>query len=390
MSNEKYYQRFLENNPHPRKLKYYSAVNGSTDLQLSEQRLVNFSSNDYLGLSKHPLLIQRSREYAEKWGVGSSSSRLVTGNYDFYNELEDNLAKALHKPAALILGSGYQTNISVLEALLDPVVLGAEPLVFCDRYCHNSLLNMTRHLGRLHRFPHQDLVFLEKLLQKHQDLSQPKFIIVESLYSMDGDKTDFPALIRLAKKYQAMLYVDDAHAVGVYGESGWGIAPEFADDIDIIMGTFSKGLGSFGGYIGCSEVLKDYLINKCRGLIYSTALSPAVLGAIAGGMEILPELGQERIELLKKAEDVREFFYKNNLNIGNSDSHIIPWVIGDADLTLRISQRLEALGVLGITIRPPTVPVGMSRIRFCLSVLHGEKEIGYLKECINVACYCGG
>jgi 8-amino-7-oxononanoate synthase len=371
MDQEQQYKKFLANNPYPRQLKSYDEFN-----------LINFSSNDYLGLAKHPLLIARSQEYAARWGVGSTASRLVTGNLTIYESLEQQLATALNKPAALILGSGYQTNMSVLEALLDARVLGKIPLIFCDRYCHNSLLSLTQHLGTIHRFQHQDYEHLRRLLAKHTNTDQPKFILAESIYSMDGDQTDLAELVSIAEQYQAFLYVDDAHAIGVYGASGWGLAPDYANGVDIIMGTFSKALGSQGGYIACSTVMRDYLINKCRGLIYSTALSPAVLGAIAGALELMPQLEAARAQLMIKAERLREFMREHDLNVGSSNSHIIPWVIGDAEQALQVSALLREQGILATTIRPPTVPVGASRIRFCLSVLHSDENIEKLMNAI--------
>jgi 8-amino-7-oxononanoate synthase len=386
MSHEKIYAKFLQENTYPRTLRNFEFAeytDSSVYLQAGQQRLINFSSNDYLGLSRHPLLIARSQEYAARWGVGSTSSRLVSGNLTIFTDIEAQLAKALGKPAALILGSGYQTNIAILEALLDKAILGATPLVFCDRYAHVSMLAMTQHLCRLQRFRHNDLVHLRSLLEKYADNRQPKFILVESLYSMDGDCSQLDELVVLAKQHQAFLYVDDAHAVGAYGENGFGRAVKHADDIDIVMGTFSKGLGSFGGYIGCSQLLRDYLVNKCRGLIYATGLSPAVLGAISAAIELLPQLDKERQRLHANAKIIREFFASLDLDCGNSDSHIIPWMIGDADEALEVSRLLETKGILASTIRPPSVPVGKSRIRFCLSAAHTDEDIEKLMAAIR-------
>ena len=383
---EKYYQNFLAENPYPRQLRNYDIVgeeSSSIYLRHGDRRLINFSSNDYLGLTKHPLLIARSQEYAQRYGVGAASSRSVAGNLAIYAELENQLAQAVGKPAALILGSGYQTNISVLEALLDAEVLTKKPLVFCDRYVHASMLATTKHLARILRFQHNDLEHLQILLEKYADSDQPKFILVESIYSMDGDQADLEKIIQLAKHYKALLYVDDAHAVGVYGKSGWGNVTAHSDGIDIVMGTFSKALGSYGAYIACSENMRDYLINKCRGLIYSTALSPAVLGAIAAAIELLPQLNQIREDLYRKANRVREFFKAEGLDCGSTDTHIIPWIIGDAEKTLQISAALEAQGILAATIRPPTVPAGKSRVRFCLSAAHTDDDISELLEAIK-------
>jgi 8-amino-7-oxononanoate synthase len=383
MQNEKYYQQFLDTNPNPRELKHYEFDEKSSATVYHEgRRLLNFSSNDYLGLARHPELIARSQSYAQQFGVGSTSSRLVSGNLHLYQALEARLAEKLHKPAALILGSGYQTNISVLESLIDPRVLGKEAIVFCDKYAHVSLQSVPKH-GQLKRFFHNDLDHLQSLLQKYRNHEQPKFIVVESVYSMDGDRANLSGLIQLAKEHHAMLYVDDAHAVGVYGENGFGIAPAFSNDIDIIMGTFSKGLGSFGGYIGCSETMKRYLINKCRGLIYSTGPSPAVLGAMSAALDVVPHFVHERTRLMQYADTLRAYFKVRQLNYGNADTHIVPWIIGDAEKTRQASQLLEERGILATSIRPPTVPLGKSRIRFCLSAVHSEADIEQLMRAIG-------
>lgn len=373
MPNETAYQQFLRYNPYPREMKTYA-----------QQGLLNFSSSDYLGLAKHPYLIEKSHQYAKHWGVGTGSSRLVTGNYALFNAIEDQLATLLGKQAAIIFHSGYQTNLSVLEALLDPGVLGEKAIVFTDKYAHASLLGMTQHLADLKRFRHNDLTHLKQLLEKYENTTRPKFIIVESIYSMEGDQADLAALIALAKAHHALLYVDDAHAVGIYGEKGMGIASHYANDIDIIMGTFSKGLGSVGGYIACSSVIKQYLVNKCRGLIYSTSPSPAVLGAMMGALEIVPQLSDIRTQVLQHADHVRIALKKMNLNTGYSNTHIIPWIIGNAEEACRMSQQLEAQGILAISIRPPSVPAGKSRIRFCITANHTEQNIEQLITAVKI------
>lgn len=296
---------------------------------------------------------------------------------------ESQLAAAIGKPAALILGTGFQANTSVLEALLDPHILGQEPLVFCDRLCHVSMLTTTRYLARIKRFQHNDLNHLHELLKKHAHSNRPKFILVESLYSMDGDTADLKNIIELAKNVGAFLYVDDAHAVGVYGAQGWGLAAEYANEIDVIMGTFSKALGGFGGYIACSQTIRDYLVNKCRGLIYSTGLPPAVLGAISAALEVVPTLDHERRSLAANAAYLRQLFQQHKLSYGHSTSHIIPWMIQDAERSVRSSELLAKEGILAAAIRPPSVPLGQSRIRFCLSKDHNSEKINALLHAIQ-------
>lgn len=385
MSHDKYYQTFLDTHSHPRFLKSLEVIQGFSSIYVNynNKKMINFSSSDYLGLSNHPLLIQRSLEFTKRYGAGSSASRLVSGNLDCYAEIESRLATALNKPTALILGTGYQANLSVLETLFNSDVLGAEPLVFSDKLCHASMLAGMTSLKRLHRFRHNDLTHLQVLLDQYADSNRPTFILAESVYSMEGDQANLSELCDLAKKYEAFLYVDDAHSIGVYGENGWGKAREHTEDISIIMGTFSKALGSFGGFVGCSETIKNYLVNTCKGLIYSTGLPPGVLGAISASIELLPHLNDARNRLLNHAAQTRDFFTREELDYGESTTHIIPWIIGDAKKTLQASQLLEQEGILGTGIQPPSVPHGKSRIRFCLSAAHSEEDIQHLYHAIR-------
>ncbi len=380
----KMYNDFLDKNIYSRKLNNVDLDPvPSAYIYLNGKPLLNFSSNDYLALSRHPLLIQRSQEFINRWGIGMCSSRLVAGNLAIYEELENQLAVAIGKPAALILGSGYQANISVIEALLDASVLKSKPIVFCDRYCHASMLAMTHHLSHLKRFKHNDLVHLENLLKKESKNKSPKFILVESLYSMDGDKTNLEKLIALAGEYEAFIYVDDAHSVGMFGVSGWGIASEFSQHIDLIVGTFSKALGSYGSYVACSKMVREFLVNKCKGLIYSTAISPAVAGAISAAIDLIPTLHETRMMVVNHAKRLRHFFKENNVDYGLSETHIVPWIVGDADKTMRVSEKLIEKGILAVCIRPPTVPKGTSRIRFCITAQHTDADIDYLIDVLK-------
>jgi len=381
---EAHYQQFLIDNPYPRRLQQHELIPGhapAVRLKRNGRELINFSSSDYLGLSTHPELIARSQEYAKQYGVGAGASRLVSGNFSLYEEIESRLATALGKPTALILGTGYQTNLSVLEALCHKKVLGTEPLIFCDKHCHVSMQIAGQSVGKLQRFHHNDLAHLQTLLEKNKHSYQPRFILVESFYSMDGDAADLPALIALAKEYGAFLYVDDAHAVGMYGHNGFGKAVDYTQDIPFIMGTFSKACGSFGAYIGCSKITREYLINRCKGLIYSTGLSPMILGAISAAIELLPQLTVERQQVLKQADQLRNFLKNQQLNVGNSTGHIVPWIIGDSKRTLHMATLLEERGILAVAIQPPSVQ--HSLIRFCVTAKHSDADLEQLMIAIK-------
>ncbi|MBF0186090.1 MAG: 8-amino-7-oxononanoate synthase [Magnetococcales bacterium] len=343
------------------------------------RQLFNFSSNNYMGLAEHPLLIQRAVAWTTQWGCGATASRLVCGNIAPFATVEAKLAQAKGSEAALLFNAGFQANSAILTALLDRHVLGAEPLVFSDRLNHASL-----HHGcqcaqvRQLRYRHNDLNHLETLLQQHAHRPGPRFILSESLFSMDGDCCDVPALLALKEKYGAFLYLDEAHATGVLGQNGFGLTAGYADQVDLVMGTCSKGLGSFGAYVACSQPLRDYLINACSGFIYTTALPPGVLGAIDAALDLLPALEQERQQLQQNAAWVRRQWQAAGVDTGLSSSQIIPWIVDSEQTALTMSRRLEERGILAVAIRPPTVPPRKSRIRFSLTALHDQSALDKL------------
>lgn len=344
-------------------------------------RLLDFSSNDYLGLSRHPLLVERATDYARRWGAGAAASRLVRGNLAPFEVLERRIAAAKGTEAALILASGFQANAAVLPALLDARVLGAEPVVLADRLNHASLHHGIAAAGvRQVRFRHNDLGHLSELLAKHA--GRPCLVVTESVFSMDGDRADVPALVALCERHGAFLYIDEAHATGVLGDTGFGLAAGYGGRIGVVMGTFSKALGGFGAYIGCSAALRDYLISRCGGLIYSTALPPAVLGAIDAALDLVPQLGRERARLQTMAADFRARLQAAGFATGESSTQIVPVILGEEGRALRLAAALEAEGFLGVAIRPPTVPPGTSRIRFALSTLHDAEQVERLAAAV--------
>jgi 8-amino-7-oxononanoate synthase len=346
-------------------------------IEIHGRELINFSANDYLGLAHHPLVIERAREWAALYGAGSGASRLVTGHLAAVDALEAKIAAAKGSEAALILASGWQCNASVLPALLDRTLWGAEPLVFTDRLIHASMHAGLAIAGsRQIRYRHDDLGHLDELLSANSSVEGPKFIVTETVFSMDGDATDMAALAELARRHDAFLYVDEAHATGVLGRTGFGLS--VGHGVDVAMGTFSKAMGGFGAYIACSAALKDYLVNRASGLIYATALPPAVLGAMDAALDLVPTLDAERAHLQAGAARVRDALHQAGLDTGASATQIIPVIIGDEHRTLAVARALERRGCLGIAIRPPTVPAGTSRIRFALSAAHSDADFDCL------------
>lgn len=349
-------------------------------LEAGGRAYVNLASNDYLALRFHEALIARVCEWAKAYGTGSGASRLVTGNLDLFARIETKVASLKQKPATLVMASGFQANAAVLQALLDKSVLGAEPLVFADRLNHASMHFGCKAAGvRQLRYRHGDAAHLAELLTQYQADSRPKFILTESVFSMDGDRAPMPEIVALARAHDATLIVDDAHATGILGEGGRGLS----DGADIVIGTFSKALGSFGAYVACSETVRDYLVNRCSGFIYSTALPPPVLGAIDAGLDLVPGMDQERARVSNLAARFREGAQARGYDTGASTTQIVPVIAGSADAALGLSAKLREAGYWATAIRPPTVPQGTARVRFAFTAAHDEAEVDRLLEALG-------
>ena len=341
---------------------------------------INFASNDYLGLRFNQALIARAVEWAETYGVGSGASRLVTGNLDLFAPIEAKLATLKGKPASLVMASGFQTNAAVLQALFDKTVLGAEPLVFADRLNHASMHFGCQAAGvRQLRYRHCDAAHLSELLSQYQGDDRSRFILTESVFSMDGDAAPLADIARLAREHDACLIVDDAHATGILGELGSGVS----GDADIVIGTFSKALGGFGGYVASTETMRDYLINRCGGIIYSTALSPPVLGAIDAALDLVPGMDEERAYVARLAERFRAGASAVGLDTGASSTQIVPVILGSPDAAIAMSEHLKRAGLWTSAIRPPTVPIGTARLRLAFTAAHEDSDIDRLLQVLS-------
>lgn len=336
---------------------------------------VNFSANDYLGLATHPALAAGAAAYAARLGTGAGASRLVTGTFEAHLAIEARIAALKGQQAALILASGWQANASVLAALLRAAGPGVQ--VFADQLIHASLHAGLRLAGvRPSFFAHNDLAGLGAALAARPP--GPAMIITESVFSMDGDRADLEGIKRLAVAHDAFLYVDEAHATGVLGQGGRGLAHDIPGGADLVMGTFSKALGSFGAYVAGSRSMIDFLINRCGGFIYTTALPPPVLGAIDAALDLLPQLDAARAHVAAQAARLRAAFAAIGIDTAGSSTQIVPALVGAEQATLHLAAALRADGLLGVAIRPPTVPPGTSRIRFALSAAHGEADVDRL------------
>ena len=291
-------------------------------------------------------------------------------------KVEDLLAKKKKSESTIIFSTGYLANYSVLSSILDSKIFKKDPIVFSDKLNHQCIYEGCKNNNiKFLRFHHNDMNHLELLLKKNLLKNNPKFILSESIFSMDGDFAKIKDLIYLKKKYGTFLFLDEAHSTGVYGKNGFGLSTEFSNEIDCVTGTFSKAFGSFGAYVSCSLKLKNFLINKCSSFIYSTSLPFSLLASIYSAIKIIPKLKKERKKLIKNASFLRNYLIDNNFNINNSQSHIIPIIIGDIKKTMKISKNLEKKGFYVVPIRPPTVPSNSSRIRISLSSFHSKDDI---------------
>lgn len=345
-------------------------------------RMLNLSSNDYLGLASSAALRQEFMDAcpARDLRFSSSSSRLLTGNFPVCEELEEMLARAFGKEAALLFNSGYHANTGILPALA-----GKSSLVVADKLVHASLIDgMLLGSATFRRFPHQDLSRLEKILEVEARLHDRVFVVVESIYSMDGDVTDLRRLVALKAEYpNVMLYVDEAHAVGARGARGLGIAEEQGciGGIDLLVGTFGKALASMGAYVVCTKDIREYLVNTMRPLIFSTALPPFQWAWTAFVFSRLGDFAGRRERLRANSALLASALAGRGGEM--SGSHIVPYMVGGSSECVVRAEMLRRKGFYCLPVRPPTVPRGTSRIRFSLTADVGRDEVEELVNTLN-------
>lgn len=343
--------------------------------------LLDFSSNDYLALSCHDEVVAQSRLFLEKAGCGAGAARLMSGDLAMYHQLEDAVAKLKGQEAALLFGSGYLANSGVI-----PAVVGRGDVVFADRFDHASIYDGCRlSRAELVRFRHNDMNHLEELLRQKRGKGVA-LIVVESLYSMDGDRCPLRDLVLLKDKFDCLLMVDEAHATGLYGGNGGGIIEEegVAPHVDIAMGTFGKALGSYGAYVAGTKQMMAFLVNRARSFIYSTGLPPAVIGASLAAVEII-----KRDDTLRKEVFDKVNFFKTALHAaGLTDlgpSQIIPIMIGKSDPARKIARLLRDEGIFATAVRPPTVPEGTARLRFSITRHLGKEALLFAASRLSAA-----
>lgn len=344
---------------------------GNLHLADNPQPIIDFSSNDYLALSSHPQVIKKSREFLEEHGAGSGAARLMSGDLALHHLLEEEIARFKGQEAALLFGSGYMANVGLIPALM-----GRHDVIFSDKLNHASIVDGCLLSGaQVLRFRHNDVEHLAELLARKRGSGQA-LIVVESLYSMDGDKAPLAELVALKEKYDCLLLVDEAHATGIFGATGAGIVEEagFTEEVDLVMGTFGKALGSYGAYVAGRQTWIDFLVNRARSFIYSTSLPPAVIGASLGALEVVkgnPGLGRE---LLKRALFFKKSLADHNLEV-ESDTQIMPLMIGASEAAVHMASRLGEAGFFVTAVRPPTVPENTARLRFSVTLHQSEGDL---------------
>jgi len=349
-----------------RRARVYPAAGGI--LKMDGQDMLNFSSNDYLDLARHPHVIDRSRQALDEFGIGATSSRLVSGTLPIHEELEERIAKEKGYASALVFGSGYMANAGTI-----PVLAGREDLIFADKFVHASMIDACKLSGaKLVRWAHNDVQALEERLNQHADSRGRKLIITESVFSMDGDLAPLAKITALAEKYEAMLMVDEAHSTGTFGPKGAGLIRELEleDAVTVSMGTMSKAMAGYGGYVACSENLRKLMVHTSRAFIYTTAPPPAVIGAALGALDVLEASPRLGYILQANADFFRSLLHEAGLDTMNSQSQIIPILIGDNQKAMVISQKLREENIICAAIRPPTVPPGTARLRISITLAH--------------------
>jgi 8-amino-7-oxononanoate synthase len=348
------------------------------ELQLNGQPIINFCSNDYLGLANHPEVIQAFKDAADRYGVGSGSAHLICGHSSAHHALEEEMAAFTGRDKALLFSTGYMANMGVIAALV-----GRLDTVFQDRLNHASLVDGALLSGaRLKRYAHADVEHLDSLMDKN---SAKKLIVTDGVFSMDGDFAPLPELVATAKAHQAWLMVDDAHGLGVVGQKGGGVLDHYKlnqTDVPILMGTLGKGFGTFGAFVAGSETLIETLIQKARTYIYTTAFPAAVAEATRCSLKLVIADDWRRDKLKHLVECFKLGAAQLGLPLCASNSAIQPLLIGDNQRAVAISNALFEQGFLVSAIRPPTVPQGSARLRVTFSALHEEEHIDRLLDAI--------
>jgi 8-amino-7-oxononanoate synthase len=341
-------------------------------LVLDGREVINFSSNNYLGIANHPALCEAAKAAIDRYGCGSGASRLISGNMTLHEELEAKIAELKGTEAALVFNSGFQANTGIIQALV-----GTDDVVFSDSLNHASIIDGCRLArAKIVVYEHCDVDQLEQGLKQAPSRGR-KLIVTESLFSMDGDEAPLKETVELAERYGAMVMVDEAHATGVYEPNGAGLVAKLGlgEGVLVQMGTLGKALGGFGAYVAGSKSLRELLINRCRSFIFTTALPPAVMAMGLAAIDLVEKEPERRQDLRRNCNALRSGLKKLGFMLGDSQSQILPLIVGEAGACMKLSEDLLSRGVFAQGIRPPTVPPGTSRLRITLMATHSDEHM---------------
>jgi 8-amino-7-oxononanoate synthase len=361
---------------------YFQRIENSEDTEvvIDGHRKIMVGSNNYMGLTHDPRIIEAAKRALDTYGSGNTGSRFLNGNLDLHDQLEDELADFVGKEEALVFSTGYQTNLGSIGALI-----GRNDTVFLDKLDHACIQDGARlGFGDIQRFRHADLDHLERLLASANG-DRGKMIVVDGVYSMEGDIADLPHLLPLAARYDAAVMVDDAHSLGVLGPHGAGTAAHFGltDEVDLITGTFSKSLASIGGFVAADAVVIDYLRNNARALIFSASMPPAAVATVLQALAIIRTEPERQERLWANTRRMMDAFTSLGFDIGPTETPIVPILIGPMEMTFRFWRDLFDAGVFTNPVVPPAVPEGSCRLRTSFMATHTDGQLDFVLEAIE-------
>lgn len=363
---------------------YFQPIEHSfdTEVVIRGERKIMVGSNNYLGLTHHPHVLQRAQDALHRYGTGCTGSRFLNGTLDLHEELETRLAALMGQESALVFSTGYQTNLGIIATLA-----GRNSVILQDRLNHASLVDAAQLSGgQMLRYPHGDLAALRRLLERHWDASGGVLIATDGIFSMEGDIVDLPAVLALAREFGARVLVDDAHAIGVLGEKGGGTSEHFgiAGEVDLVMATFSKSFASIGGVAAASEPVIHYLKHHARTLIFSASMPPSAVATVLACLDVLEKEPERRTELWRKSEYLRDGLQALGFDTVTSDTPIIPVVTGNMARTFEFWRALFDAGVFTNPVLPPAVPENACRLRTSVMATHTQDQLDQVLDAFSV------
>ena len=352
---------------------YFRVIESAQDPEVivGGKKMIMIGSNNYLGLTNHPRVKEAAIEALRKYGSGCAGSRFLNGTLDIHVNLEKKLARFMRKEAALVFSTGFQTNLGVISA-----IAGKEDLILIDKMNHASIIDGCRlSFSEIKKYRHNDMEDLERLLQQYND--KGKLIVVDGVFSMEGDIADLPNIVKLAREYGARIMVDDAHGIGVLGRTGRGTAEHFGleDEVDLIMGTYSKSLASIGGFIAASEEVIHYIKHFARALIFSASPPPASIASVSAAIDIIEEEPERRERLRRNTNKMLKGFKALGFDTGRSETPIIPLIVGDDQRAFLMAKMLHDKGIFANVAVSPAVPNGNALIRTSYMATHTDEQL---------------